>query len=102
MSFSRPIQWYHSHADPIWPDGSFKPREICNWSKDEVKAAYRRGKMRKHDSRTIFRQTFARVEHVFTGPIELLSNIEVYAKRNENKGEMRKEKHRKSWGGTNL
>ncbi len=25
MSFSRPIQWYHSHADPIWPDGTFKP-----------------------------------------------------------------------------
>jgi hypothetical protein len=26
MSFSRPIQWqwYHSHADLIWPDGSFK------------------------------------------------------------------------------
>ncbi len=23
MSFSRPIQWYHSHADTIWPDGSF-------------------------------------------------------------------------------
>jgi hypothetical protein len=23
MSFSRPIQWYHSHADPIWPDGDF-------------------------------------------------------------------------------
>jgi hypothetical protein len=22
--FSRPIQWYHSHADPIWPDGTFK------------------------------------------------------------------------------
>ncbi len=21
MSFSRPIQLYHSHADPIWPDG---------------------------------------------------------------------------------
>jgi hypothetical protein len=19
MSFSSPIQWYHSHADPIWP-----------------------------------------------------------------------------------
>ncbi len=27
MSFSRPIQWYHSHADPIWPDGTFKTRE---------------------------------------------------------------------------
>ncbi len=26
MSFSRPIQWYHSHADPIWPDGTFKSR----------------------------------------------------------------------------
>ncbi len=24
MSFSRPIQWYHSHADSIWPDGTFK------------------------------------------------------------------------------
>jgi hypothetical protein len=24
MSFSRPIQWYHSHADPIRPDGTFK------------------------------------------------------------------------------
>ncbi len=23
MSFSRPIG-YHSHADPIWPDGTFK------------------------------------------------------------------------------
>jgi hypothetical protein len=24
MSFSRPIQWYHCHADPIWPDGTFE------------------------------------------------------------------------------
>ncbi len=26
MSFSKPIriQWYHSHADPIWPDVTFK------------------------------------------------------------------------------
>jgi hypothetical protein len=24
MSFLRPIQWYHSHADPIWPDGTLK------------------------------------------------------------------------------
>jgi hypothetical protein len=24
MTFSRPIQWYHSHADSIWPDGTFK------------------------------------------------------------------------------
>jgi hypothetical protein len=23
MSLSRSIQWYHSHADPIWPDGTF-------------------------------------------------------------------------------
>ncbi len=27
MSFSRAIQWYHSHADPIWPDGTFKPAQ---------------------------------------------------------------------------
>jgi hypothetical protein len=26
MSFSRPIQWYYSYADPIWQDGTFKPR----------------------------------------------------------------------------
>ncbi len=24
MSFSRPIQWYHSHGDSIGPDGTFK------------------------------------------------------------------------------
>jgi hypothetical protein len=24
MVFTRPIQWYHSHADPIWLDGTFK------------------------------------------------------------------------------
>jgi hypothetical protein len=23
MSFSRPIQWYPSHVDPIWPDVTF-------------------------------------------------------------------------------
>jgi hypothetical protein len=28
MSFSRPFQWYHSHADPIWPDGTFKPSPL--------------------------------------------------------------------------
>ncbi len=26
MSFSRPIQWYHSHADPVWPDSTFNSR----------------------------------------------------------------------------
>ncbi len=24
MFFSRPIQWYHSHVDPIWPEGNFQ------------------------------------------------------------------------------
>jgi hypothetical protein len=24
MYFSRPIQWYHSHVDPIWLDDTFK------------------------------------------------------------------------------
>ncbi len=24
MYFLRPIQWYHSYADPIWEDGTFK------------------------------------------------------------------------------
>ncbi len=23
MSFSRAFQWYHSHLDLIWPDGTF-------------------------------------------------------------------------------
>ncbi len=23
---SKPFQWYHSHADPIWPDDTFKNR----------------------------------------------------------------------------
>jgi hypothetical protein len=24
MTFLRPIQWYHSQADPIWPVGTLK------------------------------------------------------------------------------
>ena len=36
MSFSRAFQWYHSHLDPIWPDGTFKaktsPRIQCQSS----------------------------------------------------------------------
>jgi hypothetical protein len=24
MTFSGPVQWYHPHADPIWPGGTFK------------------------------------------------------------------------------
>jgi hypothetical protein len=24
MPFPMPIQWYHSHVDPIWPDNTFK------------------------------------------------------------------------------
>jgi hypothetical protein len=27
MSFTRPIQWDHSHVDPIWFDGTFKKHE---------------------------------------------------------------------------
>ncbi len=36
MSFSRPIQWYQSLADPIWPDSTIKTTEIgveMGWSK---------------------------------------------------------------------
>ncbi len=28
MSFSRTIQWYNSHGDPTWPEGTFQPT-IC-------------------------------------------------------------------------
>jgi hypothetical protein len=35
MSFTRPIQWYHSHADPIWPDGTFKNRNWLIQSEDQ-------------------------------------------------------------------
>jgi hypothetical protein len=30
MSFLRPMQWFHSHADPIWPDGTFKSMKVDN------------------------------------------------------------------------
>jgi hypothetical protein len=34
MSFLRAIQWFHSHADPIWPDGTFKyfPRILSKYA----------------------------------------------------------------------
>ncbi len=31
MSFSRLVQWYHSHADPIWPDGTYKDKLADLW-----------------------------------------------------------------------
>ncbi len=34
MCFKRAFQWYHSHADPIWPDGTFNTCTIysCLWT----------------------------------------------------------------------
>ncbi len=41
MSFSRPIQWYHSHAVPIWPDGTFNRNlMLCFVYKCAAKAFY--------------------------------------------------------------
>ncbi len=37
MSFSRLIQWYHSHVEPIWPDGTFKKDVYVLEKTDEVK-----------------------------------------------------------------
>ncbi len=31
MSFWSAFQWYHSHADPIWPDGTFKDVVSDSW-----------------------------------------------------------------------
>jgi hypothetical protein len=28
MCFLRPIQWYHSQAAPIWPDGTFNAQSM--------------------------------------------------------------------------
>ncbi len=38
MSFSRAFQWYHSHLDPIWPDGTFKASnyEHTEWKLQQV------------------------------------------------------------------
>jgi hypothetical protein len=46
MFFSRPIQWYHSHADPIWLDGTFKsmvPQCVGAKSKAEMEEMLRQG-----------------------------------------------------------
>jgi hypothetical protein len=37
MSFSRAFQWYHSHLDPIWPDGTFKSFTYFPENVDEMK-----------------------------------------------------------------
>ncbi len=31
MFFSKPIQWYHSHADKIWLDGTFKGAQVWDF-----------------------------------------------------------------------
>ncbi len=36
MSFSRAFQWYHSHLDPIWLDGTFKMAWVLRMSKNAM------------------------------------------------------------------
>ena len=46
MSFSRPIQWHHSHEDLIWLDGTFKsmvPQCVGAKSKAEMEEMLRQG-----------------------------------------------------------
>ncbi len=37
MTFLRPIQWYHSHADPVWPDGTFNWRGKHSYSGRQIR-----------------------------------------------------------------
>jgi hypothetical protein len=39
MSF--PIQWYHSHADPIWQDGTFERFHKFNWGRESTTSGAR-------------------------------------------------------------
>ncbi len=41
MAFSRPIQWCHSHVDPVWPDGTFKSWWRCLWRNCVLSGAVR-------------------------------------------------------------
>jgi hypothetical protein len=70
MSFSRPIQWYHSYTDPIWPDSTFKST---------------RGKTRRDESYIICCPIFSDVKE--KGPQEAKEK-----KKEQGKGEERKEK----------
>ena len=35
MSFSGPIQWYHTHVDTIWSDGTFNNRHRASFYQEE-------------------------------------------------------------------
>ncbi len=45
MSFSRAFQWYHSHLDPIWPDGIFKTSKTRDSEKGNKKSVKTRGRI---------------------------------------------------------
>jgi hypothetical protein len=36
MSFSLPIQWFHSHEDSIWPDGTYNTSYGYNREEDHA------------------------------------------------------------------
>jgi hypothetical protein len=42
---SRPIQWYHSHAVPIWTDGIFKDLKFINYNISLIKVKAQKGKV---------------------------------------------------------
>ncbi len=42
---SRPVQWYHSHAVPIWPDGIFKGHKFITYNISLIKVKAQKGKV---------------------------------------------------------
>jgi hypothetical protein len=49
MFFSKPIQCcYHSHADPIWPDGTFKQKIVGEKKRQRYVNTYLIYKEKKH------------------------------------------------------
>jgi hypothetical protein len=40
MSFPRPIQWYHYHADLVWQDGTFNIKKHVKYPARQIRQVF--------------------------------------------------------------
>jgi hypothetical protein len=75
MSFSRPIHWYHSHADPIWPDCTFNVKTFRLCDKFTMAVA----SVATHFVFTVFSFIFSLIFHCWERPMKAI--IQTVGKR---------------------
>ncbi len=76
MTFLRPILRYHSHADPIWPDSTFKEVIYKNFDAECILCTGAKRPVLRDDENLKLHYLFAHSNHFFGKTLKVSSEIE--------------------------